>query len=206
MNTQYVAAYPPPAPTPTYRVYDNAATITTSTPAYDANGDHRVWVEATVTYQGHTSRLRQMLASSTSTSILPQAALYADTDIQANGTSDIYAVQKDGTFYTSGVPPYVTSIMAGDDFTGAMSTNLAPPGQTKQSLGIKVNGSVSLPGITENGVTIGGVGLLSDYFDQARQYALTTEAQIGIPTKANAGTAAPVEVHDPTSRQRSSRP
>jgi hypothetical protein len=35
------------------------------------------------------------------------------------------------------------------------------------------------------------VGLLSDYFDQARQFALTTESQIGIPTKANAaGTAA----------------
>jgi Tfp pilus assembly protein PilX len=186
MNTEYVAAYPPPAPTPTYTLYDNADTITTSTPAYDANGDHRVWVEDTVTYQGHTSRLREMLASDTSTSILPQAVLYADTDINANGTSDMYAVNKDGTPDTSGFP-YVTSITAGGNFTGNSSTNLAAPGQTVQSLGINVNGSVSLPGITENGVTIGGVGLLSDYFDQARQYALTVESQTGIPTKANAG-------------------
>jgi len=191
MNTQYAAAYPSPAPTPTYRVYDNDyVSITTSTPAYDANGDNKVWVEAAVTYKGRTSRLRQMLDSSTTSSILPQAVLYADTDINAGGTSDISAVNTDWSLYTSGVPPYVTSIMAGGNFTGNMSTNLAPPTGTKQSLGINVNGSVSLPGITENGVTIGGVGLLSDYFDQARQYALTTESQIGIPTKANAaGTA-----------------
>ena len=186
MNTEYVAAYPPPAPTPTYTLYDNADTITTSTPAYDANGDHRVWVGATVTYQGHTTRLREMLTSDTSTSILPQAVLYADTNINANGTSDMYAVNKDGTPDTSGFP-YVTSITAGGSFTGNSSTNLAAPGQTVQSLGINVNGSVSLPGITENGVNIGGVGLLSDYFDQARQYALTVESQTGIPTKANAG-------------------
>ena len=37
-----------------------------------------------------------------STSILPEAALYADTSIVANGTSDVYAVKPDGTFYTPG--------------------------------------------------------------------------------------------------------
>jgi len=186
MNTQYVAAYPSPAPTPTYAVYDNQATVDRSImwdqgrPVSANTPDHMVWVEATVTYLGRTSRLREMLASNTSTSILPQAALYADTDINANGTSDIYAVKPDSTFYTAGVPPYVTSIMAGGDFTGNMGTNLSPPTSAVQSLGINVNGSVSLLGITENGVTIGGVGLLSDYFDQARQNTLTTQAQIGV--------------------------
>jgi len=185
MNTEYAVACPSPAPTPIYKVYDNVSGADTGV-AYDVNMDHRVWVQATVTYQGHTSRLREMLDSSTTASILPEAALYADTDIVASGTSDVYAVKPDWSFYTAGIPPYVTSIMAGGDITGNSSTNLSPPLQSpaKQTLGINVNGSVSLPAITENGVTIGGVGLLSDYFDQARQYALTVESQTGIPTQA----------------------
>jgi hypothetical protein len=190
VNTQYVAAYPSPNPTPEYRVYDNATTVDASTPAYDANGDHRVWVQALVKYRGRTSRLRAMLDSSTSTSILPQAALYADTDITAGGTSDIFAVKPDPepnpdgsyTFYTAGVPPYWTSIMAGGDLTGNSSMNLCPPNQSpaKQTVGINVNGTVSLPGVANNSPNPRNVGLLSDYFDQGRQYNLTTLSQTAI--------------------------
>ena len=185
MNTEYAVACPLPAPSPTYNVYDNAiapATVDTST-HWDANLDHKVWVEAKVTYLGHTSRLRQMLDSSISSSILPEAALYADTDIIANDTSNVYAVKPDGTFYTAGVPPYVTSIMAGDDLTGNSATTLSALGQSpvKQTLGLNVNGTISLPGVAENGVvTPGTVGLLSDYFNGALQYALTVEAQTGM--------------------------
>ena len=121
MNMQYAAACPAPAPTPVYNVYDNSSgTVSTST-HWDANGDHKLWVEAKVTYLGHMSRVRQMLDSSTSSSIFPVAALYADTSIVANGTSDVYAVKPDGSFYTTAGPnfgDYVTSIMAGDDLTG----------------------------------------------------------------------------------------
>jgi hypothetical protein len=184
VNTQYLAAYPS-APTPTYAVYDNLATVNPST-RWDQGGpvsantpDGMVWVEATVTYLGRTSRLRQLLSSLMSTSILPQAALYADTDISAGGTSDVYAVRPDGTFYTAGVPPYVTSIMAGGDLTGNASMNLSPPNQSpaKQTLGINVNGTVSLPGVANNSPNPRNVGLLSDYFDQGRQYNLTTLSQ-----------------------------
>jgi hypothetical protein len=179
LNTQYAVACPLPAPTPTYNVYDNASPVVTTT-HWDANLDHKLWVEARVKYLGHWSVVRQMLDSSTATSILPEAALYADTSIVANGTSDIYAVKPDGTFYTP--DNVVTSIMAGDDFTGNSATNLAPPTGSARSLGINVNGTVTLPAIpvAQQGPNPKSVGLLSDYFDQARQYALTVEAQSAI--------------------------
>ncbi|MEI6502045.1 MAG: hypothetical protein WCP21_13590, partial [Armatimonadota bacterium] len=192
MNAQYATACPTPAPTPSYSVYDNGedgATVDKNV-HWDANLDHKLWVETIVNFKGHTTTLRQMLDSSTKSAILPMAAMYADTTITLTGTSNAYAVNPDGTLLTSGQPPYSYSIMAGGSYsnnsttviTGNNATTIRPPTGTAQSLGFKVNGTVSLPGITENGVTQGGVGLLSDYFDQARQYALTVEAQTGMGT------------------------
>ena len=168
----------------TYRVYDNAATINGSTPAYDANGDGMVWVEVITTYQGRITRVRQLVSSSTTVSILPKAAAYADTSITLSNTADIYGVNKDGTPDTSGAP-YVTTIMAGNNFTATSSADLASPADSThtQSLGLQVNGTVTTPGHNFSPV-IGGVGLLSDYFDQAHQAALTDEAQSGMPTTA----------------------
>ena len=183
MNTEYAVACPSPAPTPTYSLYDNADPVTTTTPSYDANGDHKLWVEAKVTYQHKTTRLRVMLSSDVATSILPKAVLYADTDIVANGTSDIYALDANGNQYTTAPAIFQTSVTAGGDITGGGSTNLAAPGQTAQSVGVSVNTSstVSLPGVTNLATPKRGtVGLLSDYFDQYRQYTLTTEAQTGM--------------------------
>jgi len=195
MNVQYALACPSPAPTPRYDVYDNPASPTPIDPNthWDANGDHKLWVEAAVTFNGHTSRLRELLDSSTKSAVLPMAAMYADTTIVLKDTSNVYAVNPDGTFIPA-TSNYVYNIMAGGSYsdnshtvvTGNSSTNIHPPTGSAQSLGFKVNGTVNLPGITENGVTQGGVGLLSDYFDAARQYALTTEAQKG---KGTAGMA-----------------
>ena len=181
MNTQYVTAYPSPAPVPTCTVYDNATPVDFSVHK-DLNADHRLWVEASVTFRGRTSRLRAMLTSDTTSSILPKAALYADTDIVANGTGDIYAVQPvTGAPYTTSPRKYITSVMAGSDFVGNTSTRLAAPGQTAQSLGVQVNGTASLPGIpSPTGVLFGGVGLLSDYFDQAHQSVLSDLSQLGL--------------------------
>lgn len=72
--------------------------------------------------------------------------------------------------------------MVGGNFTGDGSANLADPGQTVQSLGLQVNGSVSsVPsGVTH---TTGGVGLLSDYFNGAEQMQTVNQAQAGnLPT------------------------
>ena len=201
----YSAAYPS-APPLTMRVYDNATTIdpvvsgvTYPTPAFDQNADDKVWVEVQTTYRGQTTRLRQQVMQQ----LVPvaQAVLFCDQDITLNDTSDIYAVNPDGTADTSG-QPYQTDVTCRWDFRGNSSTNLAAPGASVQSLGIYVKGegsdvgtqgTVSLSGIVENGVKIGGelldagppavyrpyVPLLSDYFNQAAQAALIDEAQVG---------------------------
>ena len=149
---------------------------------------------------------------STKSSVLPMAAMYADTRIVLNGTSNAYAVQPDGTFVPA-TSQYAYNIMAGGSYTnnsnqvvtGNNGTTLRPPTGTAQSLGFRVNGTVSLPGVNENGVIPGGVGLLSDYFDQARQYALTVEAQSGMGTAGLAmhnDTTAPTAPARPTTLSR----
>jgi hypothetical protein len=190
MNSGYSTSLPS-GPTVTYKVYDNASPITGSTPAYDANGDGMVWVEVITTYQGRTTRIRELVSSSTTVSILPKAAAYADTDIVLNGTSNIYGVNNDGT-PDDGGPPYVTTIMAGSDITTNSSTTIAYPGHSVQSLGLEANGNITTPGHSFNTTPCppAHVGLLSDYFDMYHQQSLTNEARAGIPTQANAsGTA-----------------
>ena len=154
------------APTVTYLVYDNATPVNYNT-NWDANGDGRVWVQTTTTYQGRSTRVRVLMDSTTKVSILPKAILYADSDITLSGTSDIDAVNPDGTPDTSG-SPYPTTVMCGGDFTSNSSTDFAAPADSThtQSVGLQVNGSVSTPSHNFNPVS-GGVGLLSDYFDQA---------------------------------------
>jgi formylmethanofuran dehydrogenase subunit C len=109
-------------------------------------------------------------------------------------------VNADGSFITAG--PLAYNVMAGGSYTtnnntvitGTGSTTLKPPTGSAQSLGIWINGKIS--GFTPTTAPrVGGVGLLSDYFDQARQYALTVEAQSGMGTAGLAmhnDTAAPL--------------
>ena len=177
------ANYPAGGPTVTYRIYDNLSPINYAY-SYDYNGDHQVWIEADTIFQGRTTRVRQLVNSSTKTSILPKAAAYADTDIVLSGSSNIYGVNADGSVDASGAP-YITTIMAGQSFTSGSSTTLASPADAThtQSLGLEANGTISTTGHSFN-ITPGTVGLLSDYFDQAHQAALTAEAQAGMPTQA----------------------
>jgi Tfp pilus assembly protein PilX len=192
MNAGYYQTYnsTPGAPTVTYLVYDNATPVNTAV-HWDANGDGMVWVEADTTYLHRTSRVRELVSSSTKVSILPKAAAWTDTDMDLNGTSNIYGVQNDGTADDSGAP-YVTTVMVGGAFTGTSSTTLAYPGHSVQSLGLQVNNvptSGKLTGVPTNVTfTQGGVGLLSDYFDQAHQAALMTESQAAIIGKAAGNT------------------
>lgn len=216
--------------TVTYRVYDNLSSVDYNI-KWDKGGpsdpytpDQLMWVEATVTTpatNGTTTRTRCLIKQTQVpfAEALPKAVTYSDTGIKLSTSSDIYAVDEDGNPDTSG-PPYQTSITAGGTwlptmdpgvaevgrFTTNGSTDLAAPGTSTQSLGIKVNGSVSMPGntfedpldageISAGGrtfqdVTIapGTVGFLSDYFDQAAQESLQTESQAG-ETPASAPSA-----------------
>ena len=174
-----------------------------------------MWVEATVTTpatNGTTTRTRCLIKQTQVpfAEALPKAVTYSDTGIRLSDSSDIYAVDEDGNPDTSG-PPFQTWITAGGTwlptmpsswaevgrFTTNSTTDLAAPGTSTQSLGIRVNGSVSMAGTLFNGpldageITAGGrtfydvtispgtVGFLSDYFDQAAQASLADESQAG---------------------------
>lgn len=158
----------PAGATVTYRVYDNLSTVDYDI-KWDRGGptapntpDHRVWVEATVTYRGQTSRSRVLVQQTQKpfAAALPKAVTYSDTGIRLNGSSDIYAVDAAGNADTAG-PPYQTSITAGGTWVPALdargwqevgrltlngNADLAAWGQSRQSLGITVNGSVSVAG------------------------------------------------------------
>ena len=164
-------------------VYDNGG----SAAGYDANGDHMMWLEVVLTYQGKTSRMRVLIRQLEVSviSALPKAVVYSDTGISLEGTSDVYAVQDDGVTPWPAAPPYATTVMAGGGNYSAAgaknvtvngSANLAAPGSSVQSVNFKVNGTVSR---SFNDTIIGGVGLLSDYFDQAAQADLGDESQAG---------------------------
>ena len=187
------AGFPEGAELKSFKVYDNLATVDYSI-WWDSNLDDVVWIEVTITYQGKTTRLRALVSQTTQSvvKVFPKAVVYSDTGINLTGTSDVYAIEADGL---GGTKPYVpashggvstTTIMAGggnysaanaQDFDATTSANLAAPTSTAQSVNINVNGSVS-PN-TFSGTVIGGVGLLSDYFDQAAQADLGDEAQAG---------------------------
>ena len=170
------------APTATYAVYDNLNPVNTAV-TYDSNGDGEVWVQASVTWNGKTSVVRELVSSSTKTSILPKAAAWTDTDMELDNTSTIYGVKNDGTADDSGAP-YVTSVMCGGAFENNSASKLAYPGHTVQSLGLQINDVGSSTGLSGLTYTSGGVGMLSDYFDQAHQAALMAEAQAAISNKA----------------------
>ena len=164
-----------PGTTVSYLVYDNQNPVNTGI-NWDQNGDGMVWVQTTTTYQGRTTVVRQLVKSAKTLSVIPYSAAWTDTDMTLSGTSNIYAVNSDGTPDTSGAP-YETTIMCGGTLTSNSSATIASPADSThtQSLGIEAKAVSGLKsGLT---YTTGTVGMLSDYFDQAHQAALMTEAQ-----------------------------
>ena len=92
------AGFPADATLTGFAVYDNLTPVDTGI-WWDSNGDGIVWVEVTVTYQGRTTRMRVLVRQSTQSVVksFPKAIVYSDTGIYLDGTSDVYAVENDGT-------------------------------------------------------------------------------------------------------------
>jgi hypothetical protein len=180
----------PAGMTAQFWIYDNSGTRLQY--LTDANLDTMMWLEVLLTYRGKSVRMRVLIGTTTVSAIkaFPKAVVYSDSGIRLDGTSDVYAVESNGT--TPYIPAshgggYATTVMAGGgnstasgarDFTANSSANLAAPTSSVQSVNIQVNGAVSPTG-RFSGTLIGGVGLLSDYFDQAAQADLGDEAQAG---------------------------
>ena len=158
----------PAGATVTYRVYDNLGTGYFSYdikwdqggPTDPTTPDHRVWVEATVEYQGKTTRTRCLVEQSKMpfSAALPKTVTYSDTGIKLLDSSDIWAVVPETGLPDNSGTPYPTAITAGGTwlpttpsgnaeigrFTMNSSSDLMGPGCTNQSLGITVNGSVAV--------------------------------------------------------------
>jgi Tfp pilus assembly protein PilX len=181
-------------PTVVYRVYDDAAAITPTTPAWDQNANTKVWVEVSTTYQGRTTRVRQMVAAVTTSLVehLPKAAAFcggagASDNVTMSTSGDVYAARytswpatnANGIPYTGGAP-FQTAIMAKGTISGSATADLAlGTGRSNpQSLGVQANVGVSLPGVAGNGnPTIGGVPDLTTYLSLSDQLALEQEAR-----------------------------
>ena len=182
---------PAPRPAVIYRVYDDEATISASTPAWDRNTNTKVWVQVTTTYQGRTTRLRQMVASTTESVIsrLPKAAAFvggagASDDLVMTGSADVYvasypswpATNMNGIPYTGGAP-FPTGVMAKGSITGPGDLALGTGHVNPQSLGVLYGGSVSLPGVVNLVKTQGQVPDLTSYLSLSDQVALEKEAR-----------------------------
>ena len=194
LGTNYDTLVDPAGPAVTYRIYDDAATITAGTPGWDQNNNTKVWVQVTTTYQGRTSSVRQMVAAKTEvwTARLPKAAAFcggagAGDNITMTGTSDVYMASYSSwpATYTNGTPyiggaPFPTSIMAKGSITGASGSDLAQgTGKSKpQSVGVIYGTSKSFPLLgTSLQSSQGSVPDLNSYLSLSDQVALEQEAR-----------------------------
>ena len=182
----------PSGPTATIIVYDNQNPINTAitwdkgSPTSASTPDGRLWVQASVTSQGKTASLRELVGqvNSTGTFQVPPAAIYTNGSVNfTGGGGNVFAVTATGAPDTS----KSAAVMAGGNFAGNWSTSLSPNGGA-QTVAIDTNGTVCNPdvGITSAVAGSGNVAPLSSVITPANVATLTAEAQAGSPTAADA--------------------
>jgi hypothetical protein len=201
LTSAYDATYPSGSRPPlTVKVYDNQATVNEAitwdqgSPTAPNTPDGKLWVEATATYNGKTSRVRTLVGqvNSTSALTLPKAAFYTDGSINTS-TGDVFALNAAGQPDTS----KAAAVFAQGKFTGGWGTNLWPSGSNPSpsgatTLDVKTNGTVTAPELGwSNKAGTGGVPALSTVLPQTTIDTLAAQAKQGNPTQANAnGTVA----------------
>jgi Tfp pilus assembly protein PilX len=195
LTSAYDATYPAGSRPPlTVKVYDNQAAISEAI-TWDQGGptapntpDGKLWVEAAVTNNGKTSRVRTLVGqvNSTSALTLPQAAFYTDGNINTS-TGDVFALNAAGQPDTT----KAAAVYAQGKFTGGWGTNLWPSGSSPSpsgatTLGVKTNGTVTAPELGwNNKAGTGGVPALSTVLPQSTIDTLAAQAKQGSPTQAN---------------------
>lgn len=178
------------APALTVKVYDNqnpvnpAITWDRGWATAPTTPDGKLWVEAQVTVNGKTSRIRTLVGqmNSTGTFQVPAAAIYTDGNVKfTTGGGDAFGVKADGSPDTG----KSAAIVAGGSFSGNWSTDLSPNGGPP-TLTVQTNGTVYNPklGIGTAVPGTGGVAALSTKMTPANVATITQQAQQGNPTQA----------------------
>lgn len=194
LTAAYNATYPSGPPL-TVMVYDNQATVNPAitwdqgSPTSASTPDGELWVEAQVTVNGKTARVRELVGQVNLTTKFsaPAAALYTNGSVidGTNGSGDVYAVNAAGLPDTS----KSAAVFALGNFVGNWSSNLAPPGTSAATLSIKTNGTVYNPATYNNSNTYpgtGGVSPLNTILPPSTLATMTSQAQVGSPTQADA--------------------
>jgi Tfp pilus assembly protein PilX len=199
LTAAYDATYPSDnRPALIVKVYDDQPTINEAitwdkgSPASATTPDGKLWVEASVTYNGETSRVRTLVGqvNSTGSFSMPAAAIYTDGNVAfTSGGGDAFGIRYPDPNSTSWVADTGknAAIYAGGSFSGNWSTDLSPNGGAV-TLQVKTNGTVYNPklGIGTAVAGSGGVPALSTVLPQATIDTMTAQAKAGTPTKANA--------------------
>jgi Tfp pilus assembly protein PilX len=200
LTSAYDATYPSGSRPPlTIKVYDNQATVDEAItwdkggPTAPSTPDGKLWVEASATYDGKTSKVRTLVGQVNSTGALslPAAAIYTDGDVidGTGGSGNAYAADAANTPILGAGNVPLAAIYAGGRFVGNWSSNLRPSG-SYPTLDVKTNGTVYNPALTNNTLTkpgTGGVQPLSSVLPLSTIDTLTAQAKLGDPTRANAG-------------------
>ncbi|MGO8685215.1 MAG: hypothetical protein ACLQUT_11640 [Thermoleophilia bacterium] len=191
LTTAYNATYPSGPPL-TVMVYDNQATVNPAItwdqggPANGSTPDGELWVEAQVTVNGKMARMRELVGQVNLTTpfVPPAAAIYTDGNVAfTSGGGNAFAVTAAGTPDTS----MSAAILAGGSFNGNWSTSLSPTGGAP-TLAVNTNGTVTNPKLgISNAPGTGGVPPLSTKITPAMVATMTSQAQQGTPTQADAG-------------------
>ena len=182
----------PSGPAATIIAYDNQNPINTAvtwdqgSPTSASTPDGKLWVQASVTYQGKTATVRELVGqiNSTGTFQVPAAAIYTDGSVNfTGGGGNVWAVNSAGAPDTS----KSTAVEALGNFAGNWSTSLTPTSGA-QTVAIDTNGTVTNPdvGIASAVAGTGNVAPLTSVITPANVATLTAEAKAGSPTAADA--------------------
>ena len=147
LTTAYDATYSPSGPNPTgppaqVVTYDNLNPVNKAVQVDPSTGgDGRVWVEAKVTYNGQTARVREMVGQQNSTVPFsyPKAAVFSDNNVIFDkGVGNVFAVNADGSLDTS----KSIGLYAGGNVTGNNSSStFTPVGGGLATVSVNYNGT-----------------------------------------------------------------
>lgn len=184
LKAAYVTTYPS-GPGANVVTYDNQNPVNKSIKVDPSTGgDGTVWVEAWVTYNGQTARVREMVGQKNSTVPFsyPKAAIYSDSNVIFDkGVGNVWAINADGSLDIS----KTIGVYAGGNVTGNNSSStFNPVGGGPATVSVNYNGTYTNLPVINPTLIHGGVPALNTVVTPANVTTMTTLAKSGDPTQA----------------------